>query len=390
MGLGKNWTTEETEYLTECWGRVPLKSICAHLGRSENAVKIRAQRLSLGAFLDAGDYVTLCQLLKAVTGSTNAYSYKQTSWVEKRGLPIRKKRVGKNSFRVVYLDEFWKWAEQNRSFIDFSKMEPLALGKEPEWVEKQRKHDFEAFALQRKDPWTLQEDSRLRMLLSLQKYTYAELSEMLRRSAGAIQRRCTDLCIKDRPVRIDPHGAESVWTDADYETVADGIRDGMSYTMIGRLIGKSEKAIRGKIYTVYLTESADKVRAMMGDGPWGQGKPVPTVKQSMTLSHTRTATKKDLSTLVGLLKYRMNQLRYDPYWQRFMCMKWDDLEGCRAKCTDCDDCTSFERIKPQYCARCGGTFYERQENRFCKACRTARKKQAQRHWKREKERHHGR
>ena len=30
--------------------------------------------------------------------------------------------------------------------------------------------------------------------------------------------------------------------------------------------------------------------------------------------------------------------------------------------------------------RCGGTFYERKENRFCAACRTARKKQAQRHW----------
>lgn len=28
----------------------------------------------------------------------------------------------------------------------------------------------------------------------------------------------------------------------------------------------------------------------------------------------------------------------------------------------------------------GGTFYERKENRFCAACRTARKKQAQRHW----------
>lgn len=26
------------------------------------------------------------------------------------------------------------------------------------------------------------------------------------------------------------------------------------------------------------------------------------------------------------------------------------------------------------------TFYERKENRFCAACRTARKKQAQRHW----------
>ena len=50
---------------------------------------------------------------------------------------------------------------------------------------------------------------------------------------------------------------------------------------------------------------------------------------------------------------------------------------------NCAECTSFVRIKPQYCARCGGTFYERQENRFCKTCRVAKKKTAQRKWARE-------
>ena len=71
------------------------------------------------------------------------------------------------------------------------------------------------------------------------------------------------------------------------------------------------------------------------------------------------------------LKKRMDELGYDPYWQRFMCMNWDDIGGCSAGCTDCDSCTAFRRIQPQYCARCGGTFYERKENRFCSACRTS-------------------
>lgn len=87
-----------------------------------------------------------------------------------------------------------------------------------------------------------------------------------------------------------------------------------------------------------------------------------------------------ISALATVLRKRMNDLGYDPYWQRFMCMNWDDIGGCSAGCTDCDSCTAFRRIQPQYCARCGGTFYERKENRFCAACRTARKKQAQRHW----------
>lgn len=390
MGIGRNWTAEEDEYLSENWGKVSLPALCKKLDRSKNAIRVRKERLGLGAFFDAGEYVTLQQLLLAFTGTSASDSYKIKSWIQNRGLPVFTKTLDKKRVRCIRIEDFWAWAEQNKSFLDFTKMEPLTLGKEPAWVAEQRKHDAQGNSLQRKDPWTPEEESRLKMLVRMQKYTYAELSKMLCRSAGAIQRRCADLGLKERPVRIDAHGPESVWTEEHYETVADGIRAGMSYTMISRLVGKSEKAVRARIYNVYLTESADKVRAMMGEGPWGTGKPVPTVKQGVTLSHTRTATKKDISVLAGLLKYRMGQLGYDPYWQRHMCMHWDDYDHCRAGEHNCDECTSFLRIKPQYCARCGGTFFERQKNQFCKQCRTARKKQAQRHYMRERNIHHGR
>ena len=58
-----------------------------------------------------------------------------------------------------------------------------------------------------------------------------------------------------------------------YGIVADGIRLGDSYANIAKKIGKSEKSIREKVYLVYLTENADKVRAMLGDGRWGDGAP---------------------------------------------------------------------------------------------------------------------
>ena len=252
-------------------------------------------------------------------------------------------------------------------------MEPLSLGEEPDWVPEQRKKDYAAFAIQRKDPWTAGEDSRLIMLLKQHKYGYAELSEMLHRSAGAIQRRCTDLGVKERPVRASNRGDE--WTTEDYRHLAEGIRNGDSYTVIGNRIGKSEKAVRGKVYYWYLTECADKVRSLMGDGKWGDGAPEPTVKQGFYLSRTRQQVKKDLSMLDALLRLRMNALGYDPYFQRHMCEHWDDVKGCGAGCENCDECTEFKRIKPQYCRRCGATFYERGKNRFCAACRAARKKQ---------------
>lgn len=376
----KNWTASEVEYLESKWGSVSIPYIAEKLGRSENSIKEKAGKLDLGPVLMAGDYVTLNQLMIAVTGHT-VDGYHKISWIQNRKMPVHTKRVNKCKFRVVYLDEFWKWAKKNRSFIDFSKMEPLSLGKEPNWVAQQRRKDYLANGLQRKDPWTSVEDARLINLLKQQKYGYAEISKILRRSEGAIQRRCIDLGTKYRPIKAANHGEMAKWTGEHFEILANGIRFGDSYAEIGEKIGKSEKAIRGKVYSVYLTENADKIRSMLQNGKWGYNAPLPTVKQAVTLSKYRRETKEQVAYLAGLLRYRANQLGYDPYWQRFMCVHWDDFAGCSVGEDNCDSCLEFCRIKEQYCARCGKTFYERQEQRFCKECRLAKKKQAQKKWR---------
>lgn len=299
--MNRTWTKEEVEYLKEKWGNVSIPILAKKLNRSVNAVKLKAGRLNLGPMLENGAYVTLNQLAIALTGK-NFSSYCKKSWIENRGMPVHNKKVIKNTFKIVYLDEFWKWAEKNRSFLDFSKMETLTLGKEPEWVNEQRKKDYTSNALQRKDKWTPYEDDKLRYLLKQQKYGYAEVAEILHRSEGAIQRRCADLGIRERPVKADICG--NLWTDDMYRIIAKGIKNGDSYSLIANRIGKSEKAVRGKVYNKYLTESADKVRTMIGDGQWGDNAPEPKVKQALYLSHTRRVCRKNLTDLVELLKYR--------------------------------------------------------------------------------------
>ncbi|MBQ7737979.1 MAG: AsnC family protein [Oscillospiraceae bacterium] len=379
MGKGRNWTTEEEEYLRENWGHVTVDGLCRHLDRSKNAIMCRVHRLGLPPYLESGDYVTLNQLYRAFRGR-NAMTYLLKSWVEERGMPVHKKRRGSGSYRIIYLDEFWKWAEKNRSFLDFSKMEPLALGMEPPWVEEQRHKDFDGCANQRKDPWTSLEDQQLLHLLRQHRYGYAELAEILHRSAGAIQRRCNDLQIKERPVKAENTGREVRWTEENLRRLADGIRRGDSYALIGKAVGKSEKAVRGKVFTVYLTENADKVREMIGAGEWGNNAPIPTVAQGRHLPKWGTQIRGELTRLDAVLRYRMNELGYDQYWQRHMCLHWDDYDGCTAGEKNCDECISFQRIPPQYCVRCGATFYERAKNTYCGRCRDARKKKAQRHW----------
>ena len=257
MGKNRTWTADELDYLAEKWGVIRPAKIGEKLGRSEGAVVQKASKLGIGPFLEAGGYVSLNQLLIAVTGTNAAYSYKMKSWVENRGLPVHTKRYRKNSWRIVYLDEFWKWAEKNKAFLDFSKMEPLALGAEPDWVAEQRRRDTRSNALQRKDAWTPAEDDRLKLLLRQQRYSWNEIAHELNRSAGAIQRRINDLGLKDRPVRASSHNP---WSEQDFQLMADMIREGYSYGQIADAVGRSEKAVRGRVYDTYWTENADKVR----------------------------------------------------------------------------------------------------------------------------------
>lgn len=356
----------------EKWGTLSIPTIAKNLNRTINSIKIRASRLHLGPVLMGGDYVSFNQLMRAVTGGSNFHSYQMESWIKKRGLPVHTKKVEKNSFMIVYLDEFWEWAEKNRSFIDFSKMEPFALGAEPDWVAQQRKIDYTSFSNQRKDPWTQQEDQRLEFLLKQHKYTYAEVSRDLRRSTGAIQRRCSDLGLKDRPIRESPHNP---WSGADLHLMADMIRQGCSYAMIGEACGgRSEKAVRGVVFQKYHTENADKVRSMLGDGPWGTGAPEPTVKSE---KH-KAVVKKLTANLCGLLISLRNSMDFGEYWQKDMCQHWNNVRGCTMHCSDCDSCTQFQRIKPQYCRLCAGEFMDRTEQTYCPKCRAMRKKQAQR------------
>lgn len=117
MAGGRPWTAAEETYLMDKWGTYSIPAIAKNLNRTVNAIKVRAARLHLGPVLMGGDYVTFNKLALAVTGGSKCHTYQMKSWIENRGFPVHTKKVVDNSFLVVYLDEFWAWAEQHRSFI---------------------------------------------------------------------------------------------------------------------------------------------------------------------------------------------------------------------------------------------------------------------------------
>lgn len=259
MARNKKWTSEDLSYLEDNWGTFSLKTIAEHLDRSECSILNKVQKLGLGSFLENGDYVSWNQFLKAI-GVKSGGSYRNISWIENKGFPVKFKRVNKCSFKVVCISEFWKWAEKNRSFIDFSRFEENALGLEPEWVKEKRRHDVMKNRLYQSSPWTKTEDERLKKLLKDFKYSYDDLSRMLRRTNGAIQRRILALGLKERPLKVDNH---IKWTNDELILLEDMVESCVSYEYMSEKIGRSAKAIRGKVYSICGTENLDKAREKM-------------------------------------------------------------------------------------------------------------------------------
>lgn len=238
----KKWSKEDEEYLCDNWGIKSLKTICKTLGRSEDAVIVRARRLGCGAFLDAGLYITYNQLM------TELYGYVGVGYTMRRlidnGLPVKEKKVRRCRFKVVDIEDFWKWAEQNKSLLNFSKMQPYCFGAEPDWVKVKRENDKRQSWQQvpHNTPWTEYDDQRLRRMLKANRYTYTDLSRELRRTEGAVKRRIATLQIKEKPVRKK----SKAWIEEEVNILLDMTDQGFTYPQIAEKLKRSAMAVRSK------------------------------------------------------------------------------------------------------------------------------------------------
>lgn len=243
--MGKWWTDEDVEYLENSWGTVNFKTIMKKLNRSEDAIKNKVARLGLVAYLASGAYITFYQLMSAL-GRSSSISYARTSWIKNRGLPVMEKTVINKTCLVIYLKDFWDWAEKNRTFIDFSKVEKNMLGLEPSWVDEQRRIDVRC-SVYKKTPWTAQEDNLLKDLLGKYMYGYREISLRLKRTEGAIKRRMITLNIKSRPVKADNHNH---WTDKEFRILKEMLSKGHRAETIAEKINRSALSIKAKIEVI--------------------------------------------------------------------------------------------------------------------------------------------
>lgn len=241
----KPWTEAEENYIKEAWGKYSLATIARNLGRSRNAVTNRIQKLHLGPGLMAGGRVSWNVFIKTLTG-TNSGGYAKKRLLA-AGFPVHTQIIrghNKKRYTMVDIDEFWKFAEQNKDLFDFSRLEPLAFGPEPEWAALKRRLDAERLrnGHAHNEPWTEDEDRRLVRLLKKYKYTYSDLAAMLHRSEGAIKRRIITKGIRDRPVRAESRA----WTEAEEKKLVEMRIQGYGWDNIAAELKRTSLCVRGK------------------------------------------------------------------------------------------------------------------------------------------------
>ena len=159
------------------------------------------------------------------------------------------------------------------------------------------------------------------------------------------------------------------WTPEEDARAIMLFKAGMNYAKIGEQMQRSGCGVEHRLNRLDV---------------WGTGKYVGDRKYKTSGKFAKMKELADRKRLITrfaeLLLIKRNQIAFDGFWQKSMCMNWNDVRGCLAAQSNCDDCTEFIRIREQYCRRCGIVFYKRKITDMCDSCKVTRKKQYQKKW----------
>src|SRR5690625_3118197 len=98
-----------------------IETIAKKLGRTVNAVEIRLGRLGISNTKLESGKITAAELARCCGVDNHVIT---RTWIPKKGLPaVRRVTRYKRKYWLIDVKEFWKWAEQNKDLIDFSRID---------------------------------------------------------------------------------------------------------------------------------------------------------------------------------------------------------------------------------------------------------------------------
>lgn len=128
--MRREWTEEEIAYLEKYYERKGVDYIATRLKRSLQSVKRKAQRLGCNAYMCEDLYV------RTVAKCFNCDSRVINRWIDIYGLPYRIVERGQATCKLISVKDFWKWANEHKDLIPWSKYERFTIIPEPKWLDE--------------------------------------------------------------------------------------------------------------------------------------------------------------------------------------------------------------------------------------------------------------
>lgn len=260
---GRPWTDSDIRYLKMHWYTSSVKALAEGLGRTMIAVRNKSMVLGLGPQIYGGGETLSVQMINRAFHKVTV-SHITADRMEKTGLQVRRHRFGRVNRYCVKIDEFWEWLKLNQGYFPVTKLEPLALGPEPEWVEEARRA-ARAYPIRNAGkPWTPHDDMLLKSM-ARNRRPIREICATLKRTENAVRAHASmdwqiDLSYAATPERRP-------WTEEEKRKLIGMAKAGRCSMDIAVKLDRSERMVRVKLKELCGTSSLDRVRQAAA-GKW--------------------------------------------------------------------------------------------------------------------------
>lgn len=173
--MRRNWTKREEQYLIRCYTKQPVEITAKKLNRTKQSVKKKARKLGLNAYTDNLSAKVVAQCFGLDISVV-------IRWINKFNLPADTIKCYNQTRYNIDVDKFWKWAEENKDMINWTRYQINSLPPEPEWV-KNQKNNYVFINHHRK--FTYLEKQNIRRMLK-ENSTYGEISQKAGRTVYSI------------------------------------------------------------------------------------------------------------------------------------------------------------------------------------------------------------
>lgn len=178
----KKWKEKDIQFLISHYPTSSIKYMKQVLGRSEDSIRSKAQKLGIKRTYPTDMGFTLLELSEF----TNIAYTTLKKWID-NGLPHNIYTINRRTIVFVLPEDFWKYVEEHKATINFSNFCTLAILPEPNWFYDERKKEkIKGYKYTRRN-FTVEELNKIEFLLQ-RNYTYAQIAEELGRTYASIKR----------------------------------------------------------------------------------------------------------------------------------------------------------------------------------------------------------